>query len=71
MLFSQKLLYECSVFIIKFEILDAFCSLLPSLKVSRYVSYRVYGIVMCIGSAKGPFNEANILFKCSGKEMRK
>jgi hypothetical protein len=53
MLFSWKPWYECSVFIIKFEVLDAFVLYLPSLKVSRCVSYHVYGIVICTGSAKG------------------
>jgi hypothetical protein len=33
------------VFIIKFEGLNPFYSVLPLLKVSRYISYRGYGIV--------------------------
>jgi hypothetical protein len=52
-LFSRKSWYEYSVFIIKFEVLDAFCSLFFHQKVSQYVSYRDYGIMICIGSAKG------------------
>jgi hypothetical protein len=40
------------VYIIKFEGLNPFYSLSTLLKVSRYISYRVYGIVIRIGSSK-------------------
>jgi hypothetical protein len=40
-------------FIIKYEGLNPFDSLSPLLKVSQYISHHVYGIVICIGSAKG------------------
>ena len=36
----------------KSEGLSPFYTLLPLLKVSRYILYRVYGIVICIGSVK-------------------
>jgi hypothetical protein len=49
------------VFMLKFEGLNPFYSPVPLLKVSRYISYRVYGIVIHNGSAKGCIVPALIL----------